>query len=247
MNLLQEELKEMIISTKKPNTQKPPRIFEKTNVDVSKCEGNKFICDSSLSRVAKHLRLLGIDCVHDQDMTSSYLIYLSKTENRIILTRSKKLLLKIVPEPKKEAKTQEIESEEVIKWREAKKLNSQMNNNDFMDPEMEEESSEDDSIPINLSYFLIEAKGASDQIMEVVTYFKIEFNKSNLFTRCLECNTPVKLVEKETIKDRVYKDTYNHNNEFYFCKKCDKVFWGDEDNSNYLSAIKFAEKNSFKK
>jgi len=55
----------------------------------------KFTCDSMLGRLAKWLRFLGYDTLFNPKLSKDKLISLSKKENRVFLTKDKKLLKKI--------------------------------------------------------------------------------------------------------------------------------------------------------
>ncbi len=57
-------------------------------VDV---KGEKFIADVMLGKLAKWLRIIGIDVLYDNKITDEELINISNSDNRIILTRDKKL------------------------------------------------------------------------------------------------------------------------------------------------------------
>ena len=51
-----------------------------------------FIADINLAHMAKYMRLLGFDLYYDPGLSAREIIDISKVENRIILTRSRKLL-----------------------------------------------------------------------------------------------------------------------------------------------------------
>ena len=53
---------------------------------------SKFIVDNNLGKMAKYMRVLGLDIYYDPLLSAGEIIKISNTENRIILTRSKKLL-----------------------------------------------------------------------------------------------------------------------------------------------------------
>jgi hypothetical protein len=52
----------------------------------------KFIADTNLTGIVKYMRMLGFDVYHDPLLSAREIIDISKKENRIILTKSKKLL-----------------------------------------------------------------------------------------------------------------------------------------------------------
>ncbi len=63
-----------------------------------------------------------------------------------------------------------------------------------------------------------------EQLKEVIDRFSLS-KKIKPFTRCPECNTPLKTVKKERVKYLVPSFIYNQKCDFSFCKKCEKVFW----------------------
>lgn len=54
-------------------------------------KNKKFICDFMLGRLAKWMRLLGIDTEYYRDGNKSAILYKAKKENRLILTRSEEI------------------------------------------------------------------------------------------------------------------------------------------------------------
>ena len=53
---------------------------------------NKFIADINLGDIVKYMRVLGLDLYYDPLLSTREIIEISKRENRIILTKSRKLL-----------------------------------------------------------------------------------------------------------------------------------------------------------
>ena len=53
---------------------------------------NKFIADINLGNIVKYMRALGLDLFYDSSLSTREIIELSKRENRIILTKDRKLL-----------------------------------------------------------------------------------------------------------------------------------------------------------
>jgi uncharacterized protein with PIN domain len=77
-------------------------------------------------------------------------------------------------------------------------------------------------------YFLIENDLWPDQVKAVINHFEIEFNRTQMFTRCLEDNALIILVEKEAIQHLVYPYTYEHHDDFRQCPQCQRVYWSGD-------------------
>jgi len=73
-------------------------VFESLNItDVTMLRKiplrrNKFIADINLGDIVKYMRILGFDLYYDSLLSTREIIEISKRENRIILTKSRKLL-----------------------------------------------------------------------------------------------------------------------------------------------------------
>lgn len=65
----------------------------------------RFLCDSMLGKLARWLRLLGYDCNYFRDIEDRKLLELSRTDDRILVTRDQGLVQKA---QKKELKVQQI-------------------------------------------------------------------------------------------------------------------------------------------
>lgn len=203
--------------------------FETNCTDIKE-EDKKFICDCSLIRVAKHLRMMGYDCVTENDATIHYLLYAAQKSNRIIITKSKKLVAMVHSRIKK--------AEKEKKFYESMKL------------EDSSEDEEDFEADVNYKYVLLDTNDVKKQIKVIVDLFKIEFDQKLIFSRCLDCNTLVKSIEKEKVKGYVRDGIYDKYSEFYYCEKCKKYYWGTErgkEHVNYLSALSFTKEYSYKK
>jgi uncharacterized protein with PIN domain/sulfur carrier protein ThiS len=86
--------------------------------------------------------------------------------------------------------------------------------------------------------YWIRSDGADEQIKEVIQRFDLKNNISE-FLRCLECNSIIERIEKEKIIDRVPPKVKEWQNEFWYCKQCDKVYW---KGSHYEKMLKFIER-----
>ncbi|MBU4310951.1 Mut7-C RNAse domain-containing protein [bacterium] len=77
---------------------------------------------------------------------------------------------------------------------------------------------------ISPNIFVIKSAVPEEQLKKVVKEFKLKTGE-NLFTRCLECNTPLVEVEKKEVKGRVPPYVFKHHDEFAKCPKCKKYYW----------------------
>jgi uncharacterized protein len=53
-----------------------------------------FVLDGHLGRLSAYLRILGFDCIYRNDFTDEYLADISSREDRILLTRDRRLLMR---------------------------------------------------------------------------------------------------------------------------------------------------------
>jgi uncharacterized protein len=63
-----------------------------------------------------------------------------------------------------------------------------------------------------------------EQIIEVIKRFDLK-SQIKEFSRCLLCNSPLKKISKEKVIDRLPRKVKEYQQEFYYCKNCEKVFW----------------------
>lgn len=85
------------------------------------------------------------------------------------------------------------------------------------------------------SGYWLRSQHLQEQIFEVIRYFNLT-NQFQPFTRCLECNGTILLVEKESVLDRLPPKTIEYFNRFYQCPSCKKVYW---KGSHYENMQKF--------
>lgn len=69
-------------------------------VEVQSCTtcfnllANRFVLDNHLGKLARHLRMLGFDCLYQNNYQDDTLAQISVDENRILLTRDHRLLMR---------------------------------------------------------------------------------------------------------------------------------------------------------
>jgi uncharacterized protein with PIN domain len=62
------------------------------------------------------------------------------------------------------------------------------------------------------------------QLKEVVDRFNLK-KQIKAFERCLECNTILEKIDKEKVIPKLPLKVKERQNEFWYCKTCDKIYW----------------------
>lgn len=71
--------------------------------------------------------------------------------------------------------------------------------------------------------FLISSDAWREQLREVTSAFPPP--DQGLFSRCLECNSALEEVDRETVRGEVPPHVYEEQREFARCPRCNKVYW----------------------
>jgi uncharacterized protein with PIN domain len=72
--------------------------------------------------------------------------------------------------------------------------------------------------------YLVREMNPRLQLVEVLRRFDL-FGAVAPFTRCLECNHPLRPVEKASVAHRVPENTVREHDEFWTCDECGRVYW----------------------
>jgi uncharacterized protein with PIN domain len=62
-----------------------------------------------------------------------------------------------------------------------------------------------------------------EQLISVLDDLK--FDKAQILSRCIICNSEVEEINKNEIKEKIPKKVFENNREFWFCKNCNKIYW----------------------
>jgi len=73
-------------------------------------------------------------------------------------------------------------------------------------------------------YYLVEENYPAHQLREVVERFQNQI-RLRVFSRCVECNLPLKDIEKAEVADRVPPFVFQTQEVFRLCPGCGKIFW----------------------
>jgi uncharacterized protein with PIN domain len=132
----------------------------------------KFIADVMLGGLSKYLRMLGFDTEYYKSIDDEDIIKISKKENRVILTKDKRMIEEMKPD----------------------------------------------------NAYLVKANHNIEQTQEVISRFNLAA-EIKPFSRCLICNSILRQISKEEVKDLVDEITFECFDEFYICDRCKKVYW----------------------
>jgi len=70
----------------------------------------------------------------------------------------------------------------------------------------------------------LEATDTTGQLRQIMREFRIG-NIPSAFSRCIVCNTPLQVVEKEKIEHRLPPKIGLHFSYFEYCPRCDRIYW----------------------
>ena len=132
----------------------------------------RFLLDCHLGRLTAHLRMLGFDCLYQNDYDDSNMADIVHREGRILLTRDRRLLMR----------------------------------------------------KVILHGYCLRSLDSLEQVTEVIQRFELR-DKIQPFHRCLRCNHPLEIVDKEVILDRLEQLTKQYFDEFHICPACGQIYW----------------------
>ncbi len=154
------------------------------SITLCKNDTPKFIADCHLGKLAKYMRLMGLDTLFFPHIEDDKLIQLAKDENRIILTRDRYL-----------------------------------------------------SQGKNAPTLFLEATDTKTQLKTLINYFDLKEHPAP-FSRCIVCNTPLQVIDKEKIIDRLPEKVKKYFDYFEYCPTCDQIYWQGD---HYKHMMEFLE------
>ncbi len=90
--------------------------------------------------------------------------------------------------------------------------------------------------------YLVRSMDSKEQLREVITRFGLD-KWIRPFQRCMRCNHPLEIVEKETILEKLEPLTKKYFHEFKLCPVCDQVYWKGSHYERMLEVIKKVSKS----
>jgi uncharacterized protein len=74
-------------------------------------------------------------------------------------------------------------------------------------------------------YFLVSDDDPEVQLKDVLKHFELNPDLNSFLSRCLDCNSLLEDISKESVEDQVWPYVYKTQNRFMICPDCKRIFW----------------------
>ncbi len=95
----------------------------------------------------------------------------------------------------------------------------------------------------NIKAYYIKSSDFIQTIKELFLKFDVSVDKINLFSRCPLCGEKLYKTDKREIKLFVPQRIYEEYEDFYSCKKCEKIYWKGEKYKNLYNQYLIIKKS----
>lgn len=76
-----------------------------------------------------------------------------------------------------------------------------------------------------IDVFYVKGLTGAEKLAELADRFAFPLVIDLNYSRCPRCNAEIQLTPKETVEDKVEKNTFNYYDKFWKCKKCGHIYW----------------------
>ena len=73
--------------------------------------------------------------------------------------------------------------------------------------------------------FLVRGFSIDEQLMELMKAKLISVDMSKMLTRCTLCNSVLKPMNKDSVKDKIPEKSFENSERFWHCEGCGKYYW----------------------
>ena len=87
----------------------------------------------------------------------------------------------------------------------------------------------------NIKIIEIKTTDLDDQLLSVLHHLEIDENM--ILSRCTICNQVLEPMEKMRVKGKVPEKVFDRNEQFWYCCRCDKVYWSGSHYQNIIEKI----------
>ncbi|MCF8239913.1 MAG: Mut7-C ubiquitin/RNAse domain-containing protein [Melioribacteraceae bacterium] len=84
--------------------------------------------------------------------------------------------------------------------------------------------------------YYVRETNTDNQVREIINRFQLN-NFINPLSRCLKCNNPLEVIDKEKIEHLLQPNTKKHFHDFYYCSVCEKVYWRGSHYQNIMKKL----------
>lgn len=84
---------------------------------------------------------------------------------------------------------------------------------------------------------LLSSSQPLEQLKQVLKRYDLKPEEKNLFTRCIVCNQLLVSVPKKEVENKVPPFVFKTQDNFVFCSRCDKYYWGGTHVKNLKKKI----------
>ena len=84
----------------------------------------------------------------------------------------------------------------------------------------------------------IESNHLAQQLKQVFDELDIQAAQTRPFSRCLQCNASIEVVEKEAVWGRVPDYIFEIHDRFQKCPECDRIYWPGSHTRRSLEKIR---------
>lgn len=77
----------------------------------------------------------------------------------------------------------------------------------------------------SIEAFYVEGEKEEERLTNLARRFQLKLEIDVKKSRCPKCNTRIKHVNKDSVKDMVPKNTFSKYDDFWQCPKCLQVYW----------------------
>ncbi|WP_345976980.1 Mut7-C RNAse domain-containing protein [Sulfurimonas sp. HSL3-7] len=76
----------------------------------------------------------------------------------------------------------------------------------------------------NIPVLLLDSMETKAQLQTLISHYRLKEHPAP-FSRCIVCNTPLQVVEKEKIRHKLPQKIQRTFSHFEYCPHCDRVYW----------------------
>ena len=88
----------------------------------------------------------------------------------------------------------------------------------------------------NVKVIQISETDIGKQLKQILKNTKVD--KKFFLSRCLICNSLVEEIKKKDVENKVPEKVFENNDEFWYCSKCDKIYWKGSHYDKMISTFK---------